>query len=79
MVVQSLADLIAAVRPYIKTEIYKHLSHQQRTGYYDDLRHLGYRLFKCEDDRDYRGQEIQRDDLLRWKHFDIFAVPDELA
>jgi FkbM family methyltransferase len=78
-VVRSIADLIATVRPYIKTEIYRHLSHQQRTGYHDDLRRLGYRLFKCEDDREYRGQEIGRGDLSRWKHFDIFAVPDERA
>jgi FkbM family methyltransferase len=78
-VVRSIAGLIAAVRPYIRTEIYKHLSREQRTGYHDDLRRLGYRLFKCEDGREYRGQELGRDDLSRWKHFDIFAVPDERA
>jgi FkbM family methyltransferase len=76
-VVQSIADLIMVVRPFIKTEIYRHLSHQQRTAYHDDLRHLGYRLFKCEDGRDYRGQELGRGDLSRWKHFDVFAVPEE--
>jgi FkbM family methyltransferase len=78
-VVQSIADLIAVARPYIKTEIYKHRSHEHRVGYYDDLRDLGYRLFRCEDDRGYRGQELGRGDLSRWKHFDIFAVPDERA
>jgi FkbM family methyltransferase len=76
-VVQSIADLIATARPYIKTEIYRHLSPEQRAGYHDDLRRLGYRLFKCEDGLEYRGQELGRGDLSRWKHFDIFAVPDE--
>lgn len=77
-VVASLADLIALARPYIRTEIYKHLADHERTGYYDDLSRLKYRLFKCEEDR-YRGQAVGRDDFLRWKHFDVFAVPEERA
>ena len=77
-VVQSIAELIRDARPYIKTEIYTHLSPDQRTGYYDDLRGLGYRVFKCEEAGEYRGQELSRDDLSRWKHFDVFAVPEEM-
>ena len=77
-VVQSLSDLLLEVRPYLRTEIYKHLSSDERTGYYDDLRRLGYRVFKCEDDR-CRGAELGRDDLSRWKHFDMFAIPEELS
>jgi len=50
-VVQSIADLIAVARPYIKTEIYKHRSHEHRVGYYDDLRGLG------------SGAVIRHDDL----------------
>ena len=76
-VVQSIAPLISETRPYIKTEIYKHLPRDQRAGYFDDLRVLGYRLFKCEDGRRYRGQELGRDDLTRWRHFDLFAIPEE--
>ena len=77
-VVQSLGELLSAARPYLKTEIYRHLPDAERRGYYDDLRVLGYRVFKCEGDV-YRGEELGRDDLSRWKHFDVFAVPDELA
>jgi hypothetical protein len=40
---------------------------------------LGYRVFKCDEDRAFRGEELARDDLTRWKHFDVFAVPRELA
>jgi len=75
-VVRSMADLIASTRPYIKTEIYKHLSNQERDAYDADLRRLGYRLFKCED-LAYRGAELAPGDLTRWKHFDVFAVPGE--
>ncbi len=77
-VVRSLADLIAAVRPFIKTEIYKHLPHDERTAYYDDLRRLAYRLFKCEGEQMYRGRELGPGDFSRWKHFDVFAVPEDL-
>ena len=78
-IVQSIAALIKETRPYIKTEIYKHLPVDQRAGYFDDLRGLGYRLFKYEEGRDCRGQELARGDLSRWKHFDVFAVPEELG
>jgi len=76
-VMRSLADLARIHRPYIKSEIYKHLPSHERTGYFDDLRALGYRVFKCEETV-YRGEELRRpDDLMRWRHFDIFAVPEE--
>jgi FkbM family methyltransferase len=74
-VVRSLAGLLRIHRPYIKSEIYKHMPARERAGYFDDLRALGYRVFKCEEDV-YRGEELRRpDDLSRWRHFDIFAVP----
>jgi FkbM family methyltransferase len=77
-IARSLVDLVKSRRPYIKSEIYKHLPAAERAGYFDDLRGLGYRVFKCEDSV-YRGEELRRpDDLMRWRHFDIFAVPEEL-
>jgi FkbM family methyltransferase len=78
-IARSLVDLVTTHRPYIKSEIYKHLPPAERAGYFDDLRGLGYRVFKCEEDV-YRGEELrQAEDLTRWRHFDIFAVPEELA
>jgi len=78
VVVASLKPLIAGHRPYLKTEIFKHLPADARDAYYDDLRAQGYRLFKCGDVT-YRGDELGRADMHRWRHFDVFAVPDELA
>ena len=77
-VARSLADILRTERPYLKTEIYKHLPDLERAGYHADLRQLGYRVFKCEES-EYRGEELGPGDLSRWKHFDIFAVPEELA
>ena len=75
-VVQSLAAVIAQARPFIKTEIYKHLSHADRDAYDQDLRRLGYRLFKCDDDAGYKGEELRPGQLTRFKHFDVFAMPE---
>ena len=55
--------MIAAARPYIKTEIYKHLSNAERDAYDRDLRRLGYRLFKCEGEVEYRGEELRPGEL----------------
>lgn len=76
-VVQSMAEVITASRPFIKTEIYKHLSNGDRDAYDHELRGLGYRLFKCEGEVEYRGEELAPGDLKRWKHFDVFAIPQE--
>jgi FkbM family methyltransferase len=75
-VVTSLTDLLTAARPYLKSEIYKHLPSGERIDYLKELRRLGYRIFKCEE-TDYRSQELSAADLSRWKHFDIFGVPEE--
>jgi len=89
-VTAALADTLKARRPYLKAEVYKHLPEADRRGFYHDLRSLGYRVFKCADvddvdavsaaaTPDYRGPELGPDDLGRWKHFDLFAVPEELV
>jgi FkbM family methyltransferase len=77
-VLRSLQDLLATVRPYLKTEFYKHLSDAERRAYHADLRRLGYRTFKWVSDERYRGEELGAADLSRWRHFDVFGIPEEL-
>jgi FkbM family methyltransferase len=77
-VVRTLRELLLASRPYLKAEVYKHLADAERAGFHDDLRQLGYRVFKCGEN-EYRGEELGRRDMTRWKHFDIFAIPEESA
>ena len=77
-VVASLRDAMRTYRPYVKSEVYKHLSGEEREGYYDDLRALGYRVYRCGE-LQYRGDELSRSDMSRWPHFDVFAVPEELT
>jgi FkbM family methyltransferase len=74
----TLRDLLERSRPYIKTEIYKYMPAAEREGYFDDLRRLRYRLYKCGE-VEYRGEVLrQAADLSKWRHFDVFAVPEEL-
>jgi FkbM family methyltransferase len=78
-VARTLVELLERSRPYLKTEIYKHMPDAERAGYFGDLRALGYRLFKCGD-VELRGDELRAPgDLSKWRHFDVLAVPEELA
>jgi FkbM family methyltransferase len=78
-VARTLVELFERSRPYLKTEIYKHMPDAERAGYFKDLRALRYRLYKCGE-VEYRGEELRAPaDLSAWKHFDVFAVPEELA
>ena len=76
-VAASLRTLIETARPYIKTEMYKHTPEGERIGYFRDLRGLGYTMFKVEsEETDYRGILLDETDLMKWSHFDVFAVPE---
>jgi len=77
-VAQSLRELLRDARPYVKSEIYRHMPGEERAGYHEDLRGLGYRIFKCGE-QVVRGRELARGDMSLWQHFDILAVPEELA
>lgn len=78
VVARSLRDLLGSSHPYVKSEIYRHLPDDERAGYYNDLRTLGYRIFKC-DEHYRRGRELARADMRLWHHFDVLAIPEELA
>lgn len=74
-VVESILPLLIANRPYIKTEIYKHLPANSRAAYYRRLRGLGYTIHRWESDENYYGPVMTEQDMDRWVNFDIFAVP----
>jgi FkbM family methyltransferase len=76
-VAASMRSMLAEQRPFHKTEIYTHSPQAEREGYYRDLRDLGYQLFRIEDeDEDYRSHPLRQDELMKWSHFDMFAVPE---
>ncbi|HEX5340342.1 MAG TPA: FkbM family methyltransferase [Gammaproteobacteria bacterium] len=75
-VTHSISELLVSNRPFIKTEIYKHLPTERRVAYFNELHAHGYRLHKWESDGNYRGQVLTKDDVDNWRHYDVFAVPE---
>jgi FkbM family methyltransferase len=71
----SLKEIVAEHQPFIRSEIYRHLPEEQRRGYFEDLKAMGYRVHKFNGDENYQGDELASDDMMEWGHFDIFAVP----
>ena len=76
-VASSLREVLVQQRPYLKTEMYKHTPESERRGYYHDLRDLGYTLYKVEsEEEDYRSKPLHEADIMKWSHYDVFAVPE---
>ncbi len=73
-VAASLRELLELTHPFIKSEIYQYMPADQRRGYFEDLTALGYRIHRFNGDEDYVGIQLGADDMMKWRHFDIFAV-----
>jgi FkbM family methyltransferase len=78
-VAASLKPVLTANRPYLRSEIFKLTERPEREAYYNDLRQLGYRVHRLEGEENYVGQELSREDMMSWEHFDIFAIHESRA
>lgn len=76
-VLESLRELIDLRRPYVRAEVYRHLGRDQRLALFDFFLSRGYGLHHVESDENYLGQALHPADVMRWRHFDVFAVPSE--
>lgn len=75
-VVQSIIPLIERTKPFIRSEIFRHSDEASRVAYHQTLSELGYRVYHMNSEEDYRGELLAEGDMMRWDHFDIFAVHD---
>ncbi len=75
-VLKSLADIVAEFKPYIKAEVFKWTSAEYRRELYDFFASKGYAVYKTNSNSDLLGERIYRDDMVKWKQFDIFCVPE---
>lgn len=76
-VIESLVDVIRATRPYLISEIYILSTESQRRDFHKLLtQDLGYRVFRSEPYTQLRAEQLSGDDMMRFKHFDIFCVPN---
>jgi FkbM family methyltransferase len=74
-ILQSLRELIAAQRPFLRVEVYKWTTRPQRERLYDLLAELNYEVFRLESEVAYRGPRLARQDVMAWRHYDVFCMP----
>jgi FkbM family methyltransferase len=74
-VVQSLSNLISQYKPFLRMEVYGRLDKSQRRELFQSVARHGYIVYRIADEGNYRGEPLTEQDLLRWRHFDIFCVP----
>ncbi len=73
-VLLSLQPLIEEHRPTVVCEVYKRLDRSEREALYDVLEALNYDCHKLGEP-ELQGEPVTRDTMMRWKHFDILALP----
>ena len=75
-VLESLRELITQTKPYMKIEVYTHLSHERRRALHRSITSLGYTIRRIIDDSHYWGEVLGEDDLSKWRWLDIFCLPN---
>lgn len=76
-ILKSLDYLIEKNKPSIRVEVYKKSDKEYRLKMFRYLHEHGYKMYKFIDSENYYGEELSEDDLMNFKHFDIFAVPEK--
>ena len=77
IVLQSIHKIVSECRPYIKAEVFMYTSYKQRIELYQTIKDLGYTIYKVSSENNYKGEIIDRDNIMQWKHYDIFCIPQE--
>src|SRR5712671_3452372 len=75
-VLASLSELISHNEPFLKLEVYRKLNDAQRQALYRSVAGYGYVVRKIVDDGNYFGEILTERDMNKWRHFDVFCVPD---
>ena len=75
-VVESLREVIATARPVLHLEMYRHSPAPRRLALFDTLGRHGYTVYRTDDGYGCRpGQKLAAEDLMRWPHYDVLALP----
>ena len=75
VVLRSLAQLIAQSRPFLKVEVYRKLDDVQRRALFRTIAQCGYVVRRIANEADYFGEILGEQDMNKWRHFDVFCVP----
>jgi FkbM family methyltransferase len=75
-IIKSISNLLRKYQPVIVSECNVHLLPEERFELYQVVKNLGYRIIMV-DGFESAGKGVlleKKEDMLRWKHFDIVAV-----
>jgi len=72
---RSIAGIISEWRPYLKLEVYKRTRAEQRRDLFQFITRQGYAIQKVEEGVTLFGEQLTERDVMRWRHYDIFAIP----
>jgi FkbM family methyltransferase len=73
-VIRSLDSTLAKYRPFLSTEVHRHLSPARRRETFRFLRDLGYEVRRVENST-FFGPKLEEADMNRSGRFDIFCAP----
>jgi FkbM family methyltransferase len=76
VVLESLSELIAQSKPFLKVEVYRKLDQAQRQALHRSIAAYGYVIHKIADQGNYMGEIISEQDMNKWPHFDVFCAPN---
>jgi FkbM family methyltransferase len=76
-VLHSLRALIDEHRPVLVCEVHKKLDHDERLQLHAELERPRYALHRYLGGAQPVGERINHNDLDRWPHFDVVAIPDD--
>lgn len=76
-ILNTLRGIILERRPYLKAEVYKHTSPEQRFALLSAMWEMGYETRHVASPTNYLGVVIDQNHLMAWRHFDVFGIPRE--
>ena len=75
-ILKSIAPVIRQYKPVIIAECFPKLNKSERIDLFNTIAQHGYDLYYFRDiDRTTETVKITQDDMEKWKHFDIYALP----
>jgi len=76
-IIKSIAVVLRKYKPVVISECNVNLTPEERFDLYETVKNLGYKIMMIEGFES-AGKEVlltKKEDMLRWKHFDIVAIP----
>ena len=77
IVIRSISSILRECRPVVVTEVYKRLVEEERRLLFEALEEAEYTCFRHLGGDCPQGERVGREDMMKWRTFDILAIPRE--